>query len=759
MLKNPSIPRRNNVNWHYVRDDHMFTMIKLVSRHQNTQQFGVLLPIELTNEDIKNSNIYKEYYAVDTGATPPKPKASVRKTRSSFDTTVTPSTAAAGPRLSTSAKAKQLATISKAKSLSAISEVAMTEMKELPGVPDVTTDESEEEISWKFTDEEGDNDEGNDGDDNDKGNDGEDDDEGNDDDDDEQDVDDARDNDDQEYEGDDDQDDQEEGGDDEQASDEEEFIHPSLSTHAEEETRDKESFDPILKTPENTDDEGNGEENLGKNVGKEEGHNEEEEEGKLCRDVKEQVKVQVSKIFPKIKQTMNEQLEAKDLTQSSNSSKTSYVVAADLSEMDLKKILIQKIEGNKSIQRSNEQRNLYKALVEAYESDKIILDTYRDTVTLKRRRDDDAEKDEEPSARSDRGSKRLVESSQHPEWFSQPKKPPTPDRDWHKTLMATHGSIQPWISDLAKQSDSRSSFNELMDTPVDFSTFLMNQLKVDTLTPKLLAGPTYELMKGSCKSLVELELFLEEVYKATTDQLTGCIKPQVYNFCHQDKGSRLRHIKWIEDLVPRTTWIQEPVGYDKHALWGISYWGRKRQHFYCFAINRKSAHDVYSKRRIIAVTELKIVEWHNYKHLDWITLTNLTVKERFAFNVSLRMFTKSIVIQRRVEDLQLDVESYQKKLNLTRPNTYRYDLKRKEAYIACSNPRGFIYQNKDKQNRLMRIDELHKFSYGTLIDARTALDDRLKGIHIKIMVRKEAPMGFLFEDGKDLRPADLLLFN
>nr|GFB70713.1 hypothetical protein [Tanacetum cinerariifolium] len=36
----------------------------------------------------------------------------------------------------------------------------------------------------------------------------------------------------------------------------------------------------------------------------------------------------------------------------------------------------------------------------------------------------------------------IVESSQHPEWFSQQKKPPTPDRDWNKTLSATHESIQ-----------------------------------------------------------------------------------------------------------------------------------------------------------------------------------------------------------------------------------------------------------------------------------------------------------------------------
>nr|GEU65647.1 hypothetical protein [Tanacetum cinerariifolium] len=428
--------------------------------------------------------------------------------------------------------------------------------------------------------------------------------------------------------------------------------------------------------------------------------------------VKEQVKVQVSKILSRIKQTVSEQLEAEVLTQSSNSSKKSYAVAADLSEIELKKILIGKIEGNKSIHRSNEQRNLYKALVEAYESDMIILDTYGDTVTLKRRRDDDANKDEEPSTRSDRGSKRqreinkpdesataeelmqtthemeepshpefeidaddqpIAEPSQHSEWFSQQKKPPTPDRDWNKTLPATHESILPWISKLVKQTDSRSSFNELMDTLVDISAFLMNRIKVDTLTPELLAGPTYELMNGSCKS------------------------------------------------------------YDKHALWGISYWGRKRQQFYGFTVNKESARGVYSKRRIIAVTELNIVEWHNYKHLDWIMVRRDDDK--------LCKFKEGDFKRLRIQDIedmllllvQGKLTNLTKKLNLTRPDTYRSDLNRKEAYTANSNPRGFIYQNKDKQNRLMRIDELHKFSDGTLTDVRIALDDRLKGIRMKYL--------------------------
>nr|GEZ16487.1 hypothetical protein [Tanacetum cinerariifolium] len=224
--------------------------------------------------------------------------------------------------------------------------------------------------------------------------------------------------------------------------------------------------------------------------------------------IKEQVKVQVSKILPRIEQNVNKQLEAEALTRSSHSSKTSYAIDADLSEIELKKILIDKMEGNKSIKRSDEQRNLYKALVEAYESDKIILDIYEENVTLKRRRDDDADKDEEPSVGPDRGSKRRREGKE-PESASAPT----------GTATTSAGSIQLWISKLAKQNDSRSSLNELMDTPLDFSKFLINRLKVDTLTLELLAGPTYELMKGSCKSLVELEYHLEEVFKATTDQL------------------------------------------------------------------------------------------------------------------------------------------------------------------------------------------------------------------------------------------------
>nr|GEX68701.1 hypothetical protein [Tanacetum cinerariifolium] len=110
-----------------------------------------------------------------------------------------------------------------------------------------------------------------------------------------------------------------------------------------------------------------------------------------------------------------QKLKAEVLTRSSNSSKTSYAVATDLSELELKKILIEKMESNKSINRSDEQKNLYRALVDVYECDKLILDTYEDTITR-----DNEDKDEEPSAGSNRGSKRRREGKE-PESTSAPK--------------------------------------------------------------------------------------------------------------------------------------------------------------------------------------------------------------------------------------------------------------------------------------------------------------------------------------------------
>nr|GFB59547.1 hypothetical protein [Tanacetum cinerariifolium] len=190
----------------------------------------------------------------------------------------------------------------------------------------------------------------------------------------------------------------------------------------------------------------------------------------IKEQVKEQVKVQVSKILPKIKKIVNEQLEAEVLTRSSNSSKTSYVVAADLSKMELKKILIEKMESNKERKEpestSAPKENAAKTIGKSTQGSKSHQKTASESAPAEEPMQTTYDLEEPSHQEFEIGAaddQPIVEASQHPEWFQQQKKPPTPDHAWNKTLSATHGSIQPWISNLAKQADSRSSSNELMD--------------------------------------------------------------------------------------------------------------------------------------------------------------------------------------------------------------------------------------------------------------------------------------------------------
>nr|GFB02551.1 hypothetical protein [Tanacetum cinerariifolium] len=132
------------------------------------------------------------------------------------------------------------------------------------------------------------------------------------------------------------------------------------------------------------------------------------------------VKEQVSRILPRIEESMNATLEAEVLTRSSHSSRTSYAIAADLSEMELKKILIEKMEENKSI----------------HEDERMMI-----------RKDPPLAQTEGLNDKEKEGSMHqlalhLKQLPGHLEWISQPRRPPSPDRDWKNTLPAAQGNAQ-----------------------------------------------------------------------------------------------------------------------------------------------------------------------------------------------------------------------------------------------------------------------------------------------------------------------------
>ncbi|GKD73913.1 hypothetical protein Tco_1332195, partial [Tanacetum coccineum] len=100
------------------------------------------------------------------------------------------------------------------------------------------------------------------------------------------------------------------------------------------------------------------------------------------------------------------------------------------------------------------------------------------------------------------------------------------------------------------------------------------------------------------------------------------------------------------------------------------------------------------------------------------------------------MFTRRVVILKRVEDFQLGVESYQKKLNITKPKTFRFDITNMTPYTAYNNPQGIIYLDKLKRNRLMRSDELYKFYDGILTFVQMVLHDIASSLRMDYLPKR-----------------------
>nr|GEY27893.1 retrovirus-related Pol polyprotein from transposon TNT 1-94 [Tanacetum cinerariifolium] len=140
-------------------------------------------------------------------------------------------------------------------------------------------------------------------------------------------------------------------------------------------------------------------------------------------------------------------------------------VAADLSKMELKKILIEKMEGNKRREDDDDQEGPSavsdrgsKRRREGGEPESAraplepaIRSSCKSTTGSKSRQASASESAfaEEPVQtisqieeplhpvfKTGAGDQPIVQTSQYPEWFPLPKKPPNPDRDWNKTLPA-----------------------------------------------------------------------------------------------------------------------------------------------------------------------------------------------------------------------------------------------------------------------------------------------------------------------------------
>ncbi|GKC80294.1 hypothetical protein Tco_1131068 [Tanacetum coccineum] len=90
LTKDTSISMRNRTFMHTAWDDNLLGTVRFVSRHEDTQVYGAFLPKAVKNQAMLDSNSYKTYYAIVTGAKPPKPKKTQKKSDLAISSEETP---------------------------------------------------------------------------------------------------------------------------------------------------------------------------------------------------------------------------------------------------------------------------------------------------------------------------------------------------------------------------------------------------------------------------------------------------------------------------------------------------------------------------------------------------------------------------------------------------------------------------------------------------------------------------------------------
>ncbi|GKD98484.1 hypothetical protein Tco_1382381, partial [Tanacetum coccineum] len=80
--KDKNFSMRNMIKLHIIRDNSLLGTLKFVSNTQDYQQYGGLIPDDMINQDIKDSQAYKTYYDFATGKVPPKKARKYKKVAS-----------------------------------------------------------------------------------------------------------------------------------------------------------------------------------------------------------------------------------------------------------------------------------------------------------------------------------------------------------------------------------------------------------------------------------------------------------------------------------------------------------------------------------------------------------------------------------------------------------------------------------------------------------------------------------------------------
>ncbi|GJT75464.1 hypothetical protein Tco_1042189 [Tanacetum coccineum] len=223
----------------------------------------------------------------------------------------------------------------------------------------------------------------------------------------------------------------------------------------------------------------------------------------------------------------------------------------------------------------------------------------------------------------------------------------------------------------------------------------------------------------------------------------------------------------LELLVPEQMWIDDVCTYDISAKYGISHWWFNRQKFYIDrhdSLSRRK--DVRTHMRILSVVRIKAYSRYGYDYLSEIVLRradfqehtiaekdfknlypsdfedlnllllqghldHLPSSDKRMLSTAVKLWTRNLVIRQRVKDFQLGIESYQTQLNLTKPGWDATGYEFKHDYTIIESPRALMFLVENNDRKIIRFNEIYKFSDGTLTCILEALDYRVNEFKVK----------------------------
>ncbi|GKE53204.1 hypothetical protein Tco_1488360, partial [Tanacetum coccineum] len=358
------------------------------------------------------------------------------------------------------------------------------------------------------------------------------------------------------------------------------------------------------------------------------------------------------------------------LGQSSSQGQSTIQAAESLSEYELKKILYAKMHKSQSNLTYETHQELFDALTWSMLLDEANMQKGNKPDTFLKKRDRGDDKDEDLSAGSNQDEVEQIFddemdiSSQSTHTAADVSQADTDPKIPKKGL--------PWLNEMIQAQKPPLMFDELMSTPIDFSAFAMNRLKLNNIIRAYLEF--YRVLTD------QLDWVNLEGHKSPVDMSKplplqdkeGRLVIPVEFFFNNDleylrAGNKERTYSSSTTKTPAERYTMEGIEDMISTVWSL--------------VEKRSRYG-YLKEIVVRRADQKLYKFKEDRDVivDFIT--------------ALKMFTRGIVVKNKVEDVQLGVISYHRKLNLTKPQRTCQHISVKEPYTPNYDPPGINYEEK-----------------------------------------------------------------